>query len=191
LDDSTPASTAYYLTIGQDGIRHLPLVDNTSSTGSAVGAAISDTYMVAGIGYLGKYGLEYSNCRIVPDIATYVTMLGMTNIATFDKYGPNATIITGELAKYRGIPVIPSASMPLTEADGKCSVTAGSNTKGGMVLYNKTGWQVGYRRGLTIEVDRLIQKRSLVMVVSFRIAIAAYGTRSSAKHTAILYNVTV
>ena len=159
----------------QDGIRHQWLVDNTGQ-GSAAGAAIDDTKMGTGLKLLGKYGLDYNNCRIVPDAQTYLSMLGMTNVATIDKYGPAATILKGELARYRGIPILPSASHPLGEADGKCSTTAASNTKGSMSIYNRNFWKVGFRRGLTIEVDRSIQKRQLIMVVSFRIAVAAHGT---------------
>jgi hypothetical protein len=189
-DDGAPGADSYYLTDGQDGLRHLMLVDYTAQ-GASAAAAVSDTLMAALLGRMGKYGLDYNNVRIVPDAATYLTMLGLTNIATVDKYGSAATILTGELAKYRGIPILPSAEMPLTEADGKCSVTAASNTKGQIVTYNRNFWRAGFRRGLTIEVDRLIQRRVLIMVTSFRIAVAAWGTRTSAKHTAGLYNITV
>lgn len=188
LDDADPDADAYYLSAGQDGIRHQFLVDYTGQ-GVNVAAAIDDAHMNETLAKLGKYGLDYNNVRIVPDIQTYFSMLGMTNVATVDKYGPSATILTGELARYRGIPIIPSASMPLTEADGKACKTAASNVKGQIAMYNRNGWRVGYRRGLTIEVDRLIQKRQLVMVVSFRIAVAAFGARASAKHTAGAYGI--
>lgn len=189
-DDGAPGADSYYLTDGQDGIRHLFLVDKTGQS-AAAGAAVSDALLAAMMGRMGKYGLDYANCRIVPDVATYMTMLGLTNVATVDKYGPSATILSGELMKYRGIPVLPSAEMPLTEADGKCSVTAASNTKGQIAVYNRNFWRAGFRRGLTIEVDRLIQRRVLIMVTSFRIAIAAWGTRSAVTHTAGLHNITV
>ncbi len=190
LDDADPDADMYYLSNGQDGIRHQFLVNYTAS-GSSAAAAVSDAIMANALGKLGKYGLDYNQVRIVPDIATYLSMLSMTNVATVDKYGPNATVVQGELGRYRGIPIIPSASMPLTEADGKVSTTAGNNTKGQIAIFHAPSWSVGYRRGLTIEVDRLIQKRQLVMVASFRIAVGAFGTRTTAKHTAGIYNITV
>jgi HK97 family phage major capsid protein len=187
--DATPPADSYFLTNGQDGIRHLALIDNTNQASSA-GAAISDAIMATGMAKLGKYGLDKDNIRIVPDAATYLAMLGMTNIATLEKYGPQATILTGELARYRGIPVLPSASMQLTYTDGKVAVaTPANNTKGQIAIYNRAMWASGFRRGMTIEVDRIIQRRMLVMVVSFRIAVAAYGTRSTAKHTVVIYNI--
>lgn len=190
-DDGNPDDDSYYLSDGQDGIRHFSIVDNTGQATSGGGDALADADLVAVLAKLDKYGLSPEQCRIVPGIATYFKMLGLTNVATVDKYGPSATIVRGELMRYQGVPVIPSASMPKSEADYKVSVTAGNNTLGQLVAYNRNFWKVGFRRGLLIEVDRSIQSRKLIMVVSFRIAVAAHGTRSSAKHTALLGNFTL
>lgn len=189
LDDDTPATNAYYLSAGQDGMRHLALVDKATQ-GKDFSAAASDALMTNMLTLLGKWGTDIVNCRIVPGVSVYLDLLGLTNVATVDKYGPQATILSGELARYRGIPVIPSASVPTTEADGKACKTAGSNTKKQILAYNRNGWYVGFRRGLTIEVDRDIQKRMMIMVVSFRIAVAAHGTRSAATHTSVGYDIT-
>ena len=191
LDDNVPDADRYYLTDGQDGIRHLPIVDNTGQANSGGGDALADADIVAMLADLDKYGLNLEQCRIVPGIATYFKMLGLTNVATVDKYGLAATIVKGELMRYQGVPVLPSASMAKTESDYKVSETAGNNTLGAMVAYNRNFWKVGFRRGLLIEVDRSIQTRKLIMVVSFRIAVAAHGTRSTAKHTALVGNFTL
>jgi len=190
LDDADPDADSYYLTAGQDGIRHQFLVDNTAQ-GEAVAAALDDAKMALILNPLGKYGLDLQNLRIVPDVQTYLSMLALSSVKTVDVYGPAATIATGELAKYRGISIIPSAGMPLTEADGKVSTTAGNNTKGQLAAYNRLMWRRGSRRGLTIEIDRSIQKRQMIMVVSFRIAVGNRGTRSTATHTVGGYNITV
>lgn len=191
LDDANPDDDSYYLSEGQDGIRHLAIVDNTAQVVNAGGDALVDADLTGVLALLGKYGLDINNCRIVPGIAAYFGMLGLTNVATFDKYGPAATILTGELAKYRGVPVIPSVSMEKVEADGKKSTTAGNNTLGAIAAYNRNMWRAGTRRGLLFEVDRNIQSRQLIMVVSFRLAIAAHGTRASATHTALVRNILV
>jgi len=180
LDDDTPDADAYYLSSGQDGIRHLYIVDNTGQHVNAGGDALADADLTAMLNYLDKYGIDLPNVRIVPGIGAYFAMLGLTNVATVDKYGPLATIVKGELARYRGVTVLPSASQPLAEADGKKSVTAASNTLGTISAYNRNFWRLGFRRGLMIEVDKNIRSRELYMVISFRIAIAAHGTRSTA-----------
>lgn len=189
LDDATPDADSYYLSAGQDGIRHLYIVDNTAQHINAGGDALADADLTGALNALDKYGLDLNAVRIVPGIGAYFAMLGLTNVATVDKYGPNATIVTGELARYRGVPVLPSASQPKAEADGKKSTTAGNNTLGTISLYNRNFWTVGFRRGLTIEVDKNIRTRELYMVVSFRVAVAAHGTRASAAHTSGIRNI--
>jgi hypothetical protein len=111
--------------------------------------------------------------------------------STLDKVGPNAIILTGQMGQYRGIPVIVSESAPLTEADGKVSVTSSNNTKGQVTAVNRNMWYAGFRRELLIEMDRDIQRRMYIMVSSIRQAVAAHGTRSTALHVAGLRNITV
>jgi HK97 family phage major capsid protein len=189
LDDANPPDDSYYLSNGQDGIRHLYLVDNTGQS-TDINAVLSDALLRAGIARLGKYASDVSRLAMVTDAETYVNnMLGLTNVVTIDKFGPQATVLTGQLSSYSGIPVILSAAMLEAEDDGKISTTAGNNDEGQIGLFHRDMWRVGYRRQLLIEIDRDIKKRQFVMVVSFRIAVAARGTRSSAVHTAGIHGI--
>jgi hypothetical protein len=78
---------------------------------------------------MGKYAADPTQLVIVTDVGTYLSgFLGLTNVVTVDKFGPGAVVLTGQLAAYRGVPIIVSASAPKTEADGKVSTTAGNNT---------------------------------------------------------------
>jgi hypothetical protein len=190
LDDADPADDSYYLTLGQDGLRHAAIVDNTAMA-SAVSAAISDAKILTALGLMGKYATQPNELRFFCDPKTYVSMLGMTNVVTVDKFGPNATVVTGALANYAGIPVIPTSAIGLTEADGKLSTTAASNTKGQFVIAHRAMWKVPFKRQLTIEIDRDIQKRQQILVASFRIAVGCRGTRSAQTHTVVGYNITV
>jgi HK97 family phage major capsid protein len=188
--EGTPAAGDSYMTAGQMGIRYKTLVDYTTSGSNAAGAALTDAIMGKTLKLAGKYALDYQNFRIVPEIQTYFDMVGLTNVATVDKYGAAATIVRGELGRYRNIPIIPSASMFLAMNDGKVGNTA-SNLYGSWVGYHVPSWFVGYRRTPLYEVWRDVQKRMLILVVSFRIAIGCYGTRSTAKHTISNYYLTV
>ena len=192
LDDADPDDASYYLSAGQDGIRHLWLVDNTAQANTAGGDALADADITKALGLMGKYAVDPTRCIIVADVATYLNgLLTLTNVVTVDKFGPQAVVLTGQLAAYRGIPVIVSASAPKTEADGKVSTTAGNNTLGQLSIYNRDMWYVGFNRDLLIETDRLIQTRKYIMVTSLRMAVAAHGTRSTATHTAGVYNILV
>jgi HK97 family phage major capsid protein len=173
LDDDTPATDAYYLSNGQDGIRHYFLVDRTGQSTDAA-ATLTDAIWRAAIGRAGKYAVNPDEVFAITNIKTYLeSMLTLTNVRTLDKYGPQATILTGELAKMDGIPIIVSESMALAEDDGKVSATAANNDEGTIAIVSRAMWKVGFRRQLLVEIDRDIRKRQFIMVVSFRIAIAA------------------
>ncbi len=198
LDDATPAADSIYLTDGQDGIRHQYLVDNTTGVGVDENGALEDATIVGELADMGKYAVDPSRLTLVCDISTYLAgFLSAAsgapgnNVITLDKFGAGAIVMTGQLAAYRGIPIVVSASMPLTEADGKVSVTASNNAKGQIAIVNRTMWNVGFRRNLLIETDRDIQRRQYIMVTSLREAIGAWGTRASNTHTGGIYNITV
>ena len=192
LDDADPADTKYYLSAGQDGIRHQWIVDNDSQTVNAGGDALTDTDVVNALVKMGKYAVDPTQAVIVCDISTYLGgFLNLTGVVTVDKFGPDAVLLTGQMAAYRGIPVVISASHPLCEADGKVSTTSGNNTLGSISIFNRNMWYLGFRRNILIEVDRNIQKRQFLMVTSLREAIAAHGTRSTNTHTAGIRNILV
>jgi len=189
LDDANPADDSYYLSAGQDGIRHLYLVDNTAQS-TDVSATLTDAMVRAGIGRLGKYAADVNRLAMVVDAETYANgMLGLTNVVTVDKFGPQATVLTGQLAAYGGIPLIVSGALLEAEDDGKQSTTAANNDEGQIAIFHRDMWKAAFRRQLLIEIDRNIQKRQFIMVVSFRIAVAARGTRSSAVHTAGVHGI--
>jgi HK97 family phage major capsid protein len=192
LDDADPADDSYYLSDGQDGIRHQWLVDNTAQTVAAGGDALADQDVVDMLVLMDKYAANPADVRIVCDVGTYLAgFLNLTNVKTLSDFGPSAVLLTGQLAAYRGVPVIISASHPKCEADGKVSTTAGNNTLGSVSAYNRNMWKVGFRRQLLIEVDRNIQTRSYIMVTSLREAVGAHGTRSTNVHTAGIANILI
>lgn len=190
LDDANPANDTYYLSDGQDGLRHQWLVDNTAMGKDAGGDALTDTDIQTALGLMGKYAVNPEQVRMVMDVSTYLRgMLDIDTVQTIDKFGPSAVVVTGQLAAFMGIPIIVSASQSLTQADGKANAT--SNTLGQITIFNRMLWYAGFIRDLLVEVDRDIQKRQYIMVSSLRQAVAAHGTRSSATHTAGIYNILV
>ena len=187
---ASTAGKAHWL-LGYDGMLHLPLVDNTSQANNH-NAAVSDDMFNELRVKLGKYGARPSQLAWIMDVNTFIRAQSISQFRTMDKLGPNATLLTGMLGAVEGIPVIVSEQMPLADADGKITDGASSNTKGRLLLVNRTQWAQGFRRQLMIDVDRDTQKRQTVVTVSFRHALAERsGTRSSATHTALQYNITM
>lgn len=190
LDDADPDDDSYYLTSGQDGLRHQIIVDNTNQAVD-INTTLTDALLRAGIGKLSTYGVDPNRLVMFTNPKTYLlSMLGLTNVVTVDKFGPGATVLTGQLANYGGIAVIPTSAISLAEDDGKLSTTGSNNDEGTIVIAHKDMWKVGYRRNFTLEVFRDVQKRMVVMVGSFRIAVGTRGTRSTNTHTAGVFGIT-
>lgn len=176
--------------LGFDGLLHLPLADNTGQANNHNAAVSADMFNEIR-GKLGKYGVRPSELAYITDVNTFIKALSIDSFRTLDKFGPNATLLTGQLGAVEGIPVIVSEQLRLADADGKVTDGGSANDKGRLLLVNRSQWRVGFKRELTIETVRDAQKRQNVMVVSFRIALQERsGARASATHTALQYNIT-
>jgi HK97 family phage major capsid protein len=199
LDDADPADTKHYLAF--DGIRHAALVDNTANAVDVAGA-ISLTQ-------LSKLrGLMLDSTRFVdwghptsPDDLVYVSdpdtadRVGLLDeIVTVDKYGPQATVLTGETGKILGHPHVASIAVSKTEADGKVSTTANNNTKGQTVCFNRRGFKVGWRRQVMVETERLPGRDQTRLVYSLRMGFGRFsptGAASGIEAAAVAYNQTL
>ncbi len=176
--------------LGYDGIIHLPLVDNASQSNDHA-AAVSDDMFNEIRARLGKYGVRPSQLAWVMDVNTFIRAQSISQFRTMDKLGPNATILTGMLGAVEGIPVIVSEQMRLADADGKVTDAGNDTDTGRLLIFNRTQWTQGFRRELMLDVDRDTQKRQTVVTVSFRHALAQRsGSRASATHAALQYNIT-
>ena len=186
---ASSAGKAQWL-IGYDGIVHLPLVDNASQANNH-GAAVSDDMFNELRAKLGKYGVRPSQLAWVMDVNTFIRAQGISQYRTMDKLGPNATLLTGMLGAIEGIPVIVSEHLRLADVDGKVTDAGNGTNTGRVLLFNRTQWAQGFRRQLNIDVDRDLQKRQTVVTVSFRHALTERsGSRSTATHMALQYNIT-
>ena len=186
---ATTAGHAHYL-VGFDGLVHLPLVDNTAMSNNHNAAVSADMFNELRR-KLGKYGLRPSELAFVTDVNTFIAVQSITEFQTVDKLGPNATLLTGQLGSVEGVPVVVSEQMALADADGKVTAAGNVASTGRLLLVNRTQWRKGFKRELLIETERDVQRRQNVMVVSMRVAFAERsGSRTSAAHTALQFNIT-
>jgi hypothetical protein len=186
LDDATPGANTFYLAF--DGIRKFHNVTNTAQE-SNMAAAPSTTTINNVRKLLGKFGARPSDLILIMGVSTYYAALTDTNVLTLEKYGPQATIIQGELARWFNIPVLLNETTDKAKSNGRVSTTGGNNTLGWLSLVNTTMWKVGFRRDLQIESFRDIQKDQNILVASFRMAVIPSGI--STQHTAGARNITV
>jgi len=182
-DNAAPAATAKYLAF--DGVRKLPLVTNAANKLDAQGALSVALLRTARFLMPPRYALRPNDCAWIVDGSTYAKLLSLSDVATVDKFGPYATVINGEVAKIDGVPVLVSAEMPLTQADGKADTVG--NTKGQAVCVYRSGWVVGYRRRVAATMNYLPYYDAYQMVATVRLAFAPFDTEVASA----LYNIAV
>lgn len=199
LDDADPADTKHYLAF--DGIRHAGIVDNTANKAD-VGGAIQLSHFRAQKGrlldatYLHDWGhpIDPSDLVHVADPETADSVAFMDEVLTVDKYGAQATVLTGEQAKVLGHPLIASIAMSKTEADGKVSTTGSNNVKGQVATFNRRGYVVGVRRRLRVETERIPATDQTRIVLSTRLGFGRFtptGAASGIESADVLYNITL
>lgn len=183
-DHAAPTATDRYMAF--DGLRKLGLVTNTANRVDASNAAPSLTLLRSARFKLdARYAARPSDLAWVVDSATYAKLLGLSEFLTMDKAGPQATALTGQIGLMDGAPVLVSAEMPLTEADGK--VGAGTNDRGTALCVYRPGWYVGYRRKIAVSVDYLPYYDAYQLTATVRLAFAHFDTDSAST----LFNLAV
>ncbi len=101
---------------------------------------------------MGKYGVNPNNLAWIAGISVFNKMLGLEEVVTADKYGSNATILTGELAKLDGIPVIVSEFVREDlNASGAHDGTTTDRTV--LPLVYRPAFLYGDRRNITLRVS--------------------------------------
>jgi len=126
------------------------------------------------------------------DVWTADEVAELDEVITVDKYGPAATILTGEVSRIGRNPMIATMAMGKTEADGKISTTAGNNTLGQALAVNRRGLKVGWRRRVKVETERLPGRDQTRLIHSLRIGLGRFsptGAASGIEWVAGLYNI--
>jgi hypothetical protein len=91
----------------------------------------------------------------------------MTNVQTVDKYGPNATILSGEVLKYAGIPcIISEYAYSNINASGVYDGTTTNRSQ--VLLVYRPGFYIGTRGGVTLNSEMNIQTDQIILVAKRR-----------------------
>lgn len=137
---------------------------------------------------MGKYGIDPEQIIHILGMVEYIDLLGDSTVQTVDKYGPQATVLTGELGRADGTPLIVSEYVRNDlNATGVFDNT--TKTKTVAVTAYRKGFFRGTRRQLQVEFLRELYSESDqdAVKVSTRQALEKrYGTD---KAVAVSYNV--
>jgi HK97 family phage major capsid protein len=133
-----------------DGLRKNALA---AAKTDAANAALTVAMLRGNRKAMGKYGVSPADIAHVLSINEYIDLLSDPAVFTLEKYGPHATILTGELGQVDAVPVIVSEAVrtDLNATGVFDNVT--TNRTAAITVY-RPGWVTGERRGLTIEILR-------------------------------------
>lgn len=131
---------------------------------------------------LGKYGLQLGNDLVfITSIEGYNNLVTTSDFQTVDKFGPNATYLTGSVGAVYGIPIAISEFMDNVGL---------SNNDLGVLLY-KPGFMIAERRGIEIESEYEPRQQVTAMYMSTRFDFKALTTNASAALDATKYSYAV
>jgi HK97 family phage major capsid protein len=143
---------------------------------------------------LGKYGVDPSKLAYIVGLSGYIQLLGIKDsssnqvVTTVDKYGPNATILTGELGKIDGSPIIVSENVyENLNASGVYDGT--TTTKTIMLLAYTPAFIIGDRRRVTVKTAADIETDQQILVATQRLDFHPFYATTETM-VGLAYNIT-
>lgn len=149
LDDAPAVSDIYtaddWSNAAGDNSMRLHCVVNGYTTPIGGGLTFADT--ITGRKAMGKFGLRPQELGLVCGPVAAISLFGdEDHVTTLEKMGPQATVLTGQLASIGGIPLFPDSEFPDTlDAAG---INAGTGTASGAVLFNRARWWLATKRNI-------------------------------------------
>jgi len=137
------------------------------------------------ISQLGEYASSDKVLIVSPE-ALYGNLMGLEQLITLDKFGPQATILTGQLGSIFGMPVVVSRFMSDDLATtGKYT---GSGATTGMLVVSRESWNIFARRGIQIQQEQDITSGAYNMVATERLTFDSLDA-STVKNVAFGYHL--
>jgi HK97 family phage prohead protease/HK97 family phage major capsid protein len=142
-----------------DGLRDIALNGLTNGSIDGGNAALTLAMLRANRKSMGKYGTRVGGLFHLMGLASYIDLLSDSNFQTVEKYGANATVLTGELGRADGIPVVVSEyAREDLNASGVYDATT-TNRGAAFTVWGRGIWR-GSRRSMTLETLRELYAES-------------------------------
>ena len=151
-----------------DGLRQRAFAAATQAAGTAALATTSE--ILGRISAMAELGV--GNLYIVASPEAMIKhLMGNSDLLTIDKFGPNASLVSGSVASIFGHPVMMSRFMSADLAASGKYTGAGSQT--GILFYNAASFAQYQKRGVTVETDKNIGSGSIEIVATMRNVVAS------------------
>jgi HK97 family phage major capsid protein len=131
------------------GLRKRALANSANGSVETFSSAITTAKLDAMLARAGKFGINPRECVFIVSPQGYNQMVSLPEVTTVEKFGQQATILTGALAAFRARPIIVSEFVREDlNASGVYDATTVNNTC--VFLVNKTRFLLGRRRPVRI-----------------------------------------
>ncbi|MBA7496401.1 hypothetical protein ES702_07009 [subsurface metagenome] len=117
---------------------------------------------------MGIYGVDPDKLTWITSTCGYNGLLNNVDVLTLDKYGPNATILKGELGKFDNIPIVVSEYVR-RDLDANGVYSGPGNNLTIMLLVYRDGFMFGDRRKVTLKTKEDIEVDQTISVATQRL----------------------
>ena len=151
------------------GLRMWARTSGAAGTGAEVNLGVFNTAGLRNIRRaMGVYGVDPSRLAWITGICGYNLMMTNADVLTVDRYGPNATILKGELGKFDAIPIIVSEYIR-EDLDATGVYSAAGNVRTIILLVYKNAFMFGDRRKVTLKTKEDIEVDQVIGVATQRL----------------------
>lgn len=159
---------------------------DVSNTTDQNGAQSYAGFLSARAKLASPHGVAGDLVAIVSPEYYIVKLMGLTEVVTLEKFGSQATVLSGQLAQLGGVPIIISEFMTADLATTGLYTGSGATT--GMLLFNRARFKIWERRGLNVELDKDITRGIVNMVATKRGLFSTFDS-STKKNVHYSYNL--
>ena len=121
--------------------------------------------------------------------AVLANLLELDQVLTVDKFGPQATVKTGQIAAIAGMPIIMSRFLS-ADLNASRKYDNATTDKTGLLMAHAPSWTIFERRGILVETDRKIDVGATEIVATMR---ASFDTLDldATKNVAFGFNMAI
>jgi len=176
-----------------DGLRELTLGPSGNPAKVDAAGAASAVKMLDLQYLMGAWGATPGPLAWITGFHGYKSMMKMSEMITLEKFGPAATILSGQVGNSFGSPVILSEFVTEKNATGVHDAVGTNNVKGSVICAHRESFGLATRRGINVNgsSDRHIEIDQVIFVATARNDFKAFYTPSATvSPVGVLYNIT-
>ena len=150
------------------GLRRQALTNSADGGTTDFGnAAVSETNLRIMRQRMKKFGVNPRELVWFVDPVVLNQMLLIPSVATIDKYGSQATVVTGELGRYQGVPIVTSEYLR-SDLNATGVYDGVTTNRTALLLVNMRRWFCGMRRPIRVKIMEDLPNHDRWLMASYQ-----------------------